>query len=218
MVPLAPQDARRVYDRIGRLQDTQAFYERPATTALIGAGEFGTARHVFELGCGTGALAAGLLADELPAQATYLGVDVSPRMVSLASRRLAPWNERAEVRQTDGRPPLGPETGTVDRFVATYVFDLLADQDIVAMVAEARRLLAPQGRLCATSITHGHDRVPRTVSSVWDWAARRAPSLTGGCRPLELDQYLPSDEWEVIVNDQVTAWGVTSQVLVAEPR
>ncbi len=218
MVPLAPEHARRVYDRVGRLQDTQAFYERPATTALLGAGGFEAARSVFELGCGTGALAAELLTDRLGAESTYLGVDVSPRMVRLASRRLAPWRSRASIRLTDGRPPLGPDPATVDRFVATYVFDLLAEEDIAAMVGEVRRLLSPHGRLCVTSITAGGHGIPRAVSTLWGWAARRAPALTGGCRPLELDRFLPPTLWDVILDDRITAWGVTSQVLIAQPR
>ena len=40
----------RYYDRIGRGQDTQCFYEDPATERLLERGDFGAARSVVELG------------------------------------------------------------------------------------------------------------------------------------------------------------------------
>jgi ubiquinone/menaquinone biosynthesis C-methylase UbiE len=98
VVPLDAARARRFYDRIGRWQDTQRFYEDAATARLIRAGEFTRARAVFELGCGTGRFAARLLADELPADARYLAVDVIPVMVRIARRRLARSESRAQVQ------------------------------------------------------------------------------------------------------------------------
>jgi ubiquinone/menaquinone biosynthesis C-methylase UbiE len=75
---------------------------------------------LFELGCGTGRYAARLLADTLPSDARYVGVDVSPKMVDLSRARLAPWRSRADVQLLD--PParsLPGEDGQFDRFVAT---------------------------------------------------------------------------------------------------
>jgi hypothetical protein len=52
--PLSHRETRRVYDRIGAKQDTQAFYEDVATRELIRHGDFASATAVFEFGCGTG--------------------------------------------------------------------------------------------------------------------------------------------------------------------
>jgi hypothetical protein len=57
-VVLSPDEARKVYDRIGRAQDTQAFYEDRATAELIPHLELADAQSVFEFGCGTGRFAA----------------------------------------------------------------------------------------------------------------------------------------------------------------
>jgi len=86
---LSPDHARRVYDRIGSLQDSQAFYEDRATDLLVQFGDFARARRVFEFGCGTGRFAARLLQQELPSDAVYHGVDLSPTMVRLAEERIA---------------------------------------------------------------------------------------------------------------------------------
>ena len=59
---LPPEAASRLYDRIGRLQDTQSPFERAALERLVTAGRFGTAKSVFELGCGTGTLAERIIA------------------------------------------------------------------------------------------------------------------------------------------------------------
>jgi len=101
---LAPDQARRVYDRIGSLQDSQAFYEDRATDLLVEYGEFASARRVFEFGCGTGRFAARLLAQELPFEAAYDAVDLSPNMVRLAKERLAPFAPRVRVEVSDGGP------------------------------------------------------------------------------------------------------------------
>ena len=217
-MPLDPAQASRVYDKVGRFQDTQSFYEGPAVARMLDDGAFDHAHAVFEVGCGTGAMAARLLRDRLPTDATYHGVDVSPRMVSIASGRLRAWPQRATVERTDGQPPFDRADGSADRVVAAYVLDLLTEEDAAALIAEAHRLLEPGGLLCLTSITHGRAPASRTVSRIWEATARRLPVLTGGCRPIELDRLLAADDWEVVTDRRVTAWLVTSQVLVARSR
>jgi predicted O-methyltransferase YrrM len=87
-VPLDAIGARRFYNRIGRFQDTQRFYEDAAVHRLVELADFGQVESVFELGCRTGRLAANLLASTLPSGARYVAVEVSPTMVRIASHRL----------------------------------------------------------------------------------------------------------------------------------
>jgi Methyltransferase domain len=124
-VPPSTKRARRAYDRIGRLQDTRRFYEDSVTRRLAELGAFEQARWVFELGCGTSRFAADLLRHRLPEGARYRGVEISPRMASLARRRLARWAPPAEMVliQPPGRVLPGSD-GQFDRFVARYGLDL----------------------------------------------------------------------------------------------
>jgi ubiquinone/menaquinone biosynthesis C-methylase UbiE len=216
LVPLDASGARRFYDRMGRWQDTQRFYEDAATRRLTVAANFAEAGAVFELGCGTGRYAAGLLARELPREARYLGVDVSPTMVGLARERLAAWAPRAEVRLLD--PPartLPGADGSFDRFLAMYVFDLLTADDARALIDEAHRLLRPDGLLALVSLTHGTTPASTAVSSAWGAIATRWPTLAGGCRPIELRELLDASLWRELERDVVTRWAVPSEVLVA---
>lgn len=216
MPSLTSSEARAFYDRFGARQDRQAFYEDAAFERLIRWGDFGFARRVFELGCGTGRLASRLLSEELPPDARYVGVDLSSTMVSLARQRLAPFGERVRILETDGSLRFGFAGGSFDRFVATYVLDLLPERAIAAAVREARRLLSSGGRLCLAGLTRGQGPVSLLVSSLWTIAYRLRPRWVGGCRPVEVIAFLPVDDLAVLHREVVSSWGVPSEVLVAK--
>ena len=63
---LSHDEARLAYDRIGTIQDSQAFYEDRATNLLLRHADFESSEAVFEFGCGTGRFALRLLDDYLP--------------------------------------------------------------------------------------------------------------------------------------------------------
>jgi ubiquinone/menaquinone biosynthesis C-methylase UbiE len=215
-VPLDAVGARRFYDRIGRFQDTQRFYEDPAVDRLIEVGAFDQGAAVFELGCGTGRLAVDLVGSVLAPSATYVAVDVSPMMVRLATDRLAQWSKRVSVRLLE--PPIVPLPGddaSFDRFLATYVFDLLSPEDAQVLIGEAGRLLTPGGLLALVSLTHGTTPISRIVCSTWNAIALRWPSLVGGCRSIELTDLISGPEWRLQHRDVVVRFGVPSEVVVA---
>jgi len=213
---LTPHQAQRFYDRLGRAQDLQAFYEDRPAAELIAAASFPAARSVFELGCGTGRLAENLLARHLPADARYLGTDISDTMVALSQARLRRFGGRARVLRADGTVPLPVASGGFDRFLAVYVFDLLGPGDAEAVIAQAQRLLRPGGLLCAVSLAPGQAPAARLISQTWTGIWSRAPGLVGGCRPIRLEPLL--DGWHVTHRALVTAWALTSEVIVAAPR
>jgi ubiquinone/menaquinone biosynthesis C-methylase UbiE len=107
---------------------------------------------------------------------------------------------------------------SVDRVVANYVLDLLSDTDIRQLIAEARRVLRPGGKLCLVSLTHGVNVTSRLVIALWSTIFRISPSLVGGCRPIELAAYLDQDIWSIDHRQVVTPYGIASEVLVAGQR
>ena len=215
---LSHQDARRIYDRIGSLQDSLAFYEDRATKLLLRHGDFGSAEAVFEFGCGTGRFALGLFTGFLSPDASYRGVDLSPRMVSLAQERLAPYAPRAEVILTEGGPPVDELTGSCDRFVSNYVFDLLSEEDIRSILREAHRMLRPGGLLGLAGLSTGVGPLSRTVARLSSWVQAHLPSAVGGCRPIDLLPFLPESAWQVRHHAKLVAFGITSETLVAQRR
>ncbi len=218
MSVLGPERVARTYDRIGRFQDWQSFYERRATERLIAHASFERANRVLELGCGTGAFAVALLERRLPAGCRYLGIDISSRMVAIATERLQPWSDRADVRLMDGSRVIPEPAGSADRFVANYVLDLLNGEQAAAVVSEAGRVLVPGGKLCLDSLTHGKQRWTRGVSKAWQSVWSHWPTVVGGCRPIELAPRLSPEDWAIEHRSVVSAWGLTSEVLVASRR
>jgi len=216
MRTLSHQEARRIYDRIGARQDTQAFYEDVATRELIRHGEFASALAVFEFGCGTGRFGRMLLDDHLGRAATYRGVDQSPTMAGLAEGRLSEFADRASVVLTDGGPPASEPSASFDRFVSNYVFDLLSEADITAVVSEAHRMLRPGGLLCLASLSPGHGLVSRAVIGVWSLIHRLDPRLVAGCRPIELLPFLEEGRWKIRHHRALSPYGLPCEAVVAE--
>jgi ubiquinone/menaquinone biosynthesis C-methylase UbiE len=213
---LTHEQAQAFYDWMGKKQDWQAFYEAKVRHDLITHASFETAQAVFEFGCGTGALAERLLTSHLNPSARYVAVDSSTTMVRLAKARLARFGPRVEVQQTDGSLQFGAASGSYDRFVSAYVADLLSTSDIAALFCEAHRLLLPGGRLCLVSLTHGTSWLSRLVTGVWAGVHRLAPTLVGGCRPLELCALLPAHLFHLEYVKKVTAFGIPSEIIVAK--
>jgi len=210
------RQAQRIYDRIGRWQDTRPLTERRAMDEIAWRGDFYNAAAVLEFGCGTGRFAARLLETKLPAAATYLGMDVSAKMVELAGEALAPWRGRARVELSDGSTTLPVADGEYDRFLCTYVLDLLSPTDTAALLAEAHRALRPGGLLALASLTPGSTPPSRVLTGLWRGLWRLDPRAVGGCRPVELAALLAPDRWLVRDRLMVTKWALSSEVLVAE--
>lgn len=215
--PLTPVQAARVYDRIAGLQDRQGFYEAAAIDELIEHSAFASARSVYELGPGTGALAARLLENELPPDATYRGIDVSPVMVDLARGRIHRWAERARVDLHDGSVPLPGDDASYDRFLSAYVFDLLSDDYVSGVLAEANRLLHTDGLLCLVSLGTGGSSASRLVAGLWRRVWDVAPRVVGGCRPVDLASVVAGAGWDITHASRMESWGIPSDVVVAAP-
>ncbi len=212
---LSVTEAKRFYDRFGRLQDVQALYEGRALRYLEEAGRFESARAVFEFGCGTGAFARRLFERRLPEGARYVGVDVSETMARIARRRLERWRRRAEIRLVSGSLPFEDADASYDRFLSNYVLDLLPEEEIAAVLAEARRMLTGDGLLCLASLTHGATAASRIIGRLWSRIHDWKPWWTGGCRPIELLEFVKPPQWRVFERRTVSQLGISSEVLIA---
>lgn len=212
---LGYDEVRAIYDRIGARQDWQAFYEWPAVTDLIQHSRLDEVGALFEFGCGTGRLAAELLARHLRRDCRYLALDISPTMVGLAREKLEPWGDRAEARLSDGPMELAVADSTFDCFLSTYTLDLLSADDIRRLLAEAHRILVTDGRLALVNLTWGPTPLTGLVSRVIHALHGSHPRLVGGCRPLEVRHYLPPSHWRPDYHNILSAWGLSSEIVLA---
>ena len=213
---LSHGEARRVYDRIGRLIDTPALCEYVATRDLADHGQFDSAERVFEFGCGTGRFAKHLLRRRLGPRVTYRAVDLSPRMVALARSRLSAFGDRVEIILSDGHAPSWEPSGSYDRFVSTFVFDLLSESDIAGVLIEAHRMLRPGGLLCLAGLSTACGPMSRASMSVWSFLHKRSPRIVGGCRSIQLTPFVEEDRWRMVHRRHLAPAGIPFEVVIAE--
>jgi tRNA (cmo5U34)-methyltransferase len=124
--------------------------------------------HVLDLGAGTGALSAAVLAGLPGARVTL--VDVDTEMLDEARRRLAPFAERVRFREASFLDPLPAADAMVASLALHHVHDLDAKTDLYRSIHEA---LVPGGVFLNldAAITEG----ARLNAMTFDrWAARMA--------------------------------------------
>ena len=98
-----------------------------------------------DIGCGPGLLACQLARAVGPGGRVH-GIDISPSMLAIAERRdCGPGAAPVELTPADVGGPLPLDDGSVNLAVATQVYEYVPD--VPAALAEARRVLAPDGRL-----------------------------------------------------------------------
>ena len=124
--------------------------------------------HVLDLGGGTGALSAAVLRGLPEAHVTLLDVDRA--MLDEAGRRLAPFGDRAALREGSFFDPLPAADAAVASLALHHVRDLGAKTDLYRTIHAA---LAPGGVFL--NLDAAITEAPRLSALTFDrWAARMA--------------------------------------------
>ncbi len=208
----------RLYDCIGPLADSAAFYVDAALDRLTQLAAMHEASRIVEVGAGTGRYAARLLQHVLLADAQYADFEPSRRMRELAQQRLTPWRTRITIQRLDDQLPEA-WANSVDRYIATYVLNVLPDRDAIRdRLEHAHRTLSDNGLLCLVNQTEGLTALQRTISTLWRGVYGAAPALLGNCRLLHARQYLDESQWIIHHCEVVCRLGFCSEVLVAAKR
>ncbi len=213
---LNPAQARSAYRRLGGALNSVGAYENRATRQILQHARFEQARSIFEFGCGTGSFAQGVLENYLPPDALYKAIDVTPEMIADTQRRLEKFEGRARIELSDGGPPTTEPSATVDRFVSNFVFDLLSQEDIEAVLAEAHRMLVPGGLLCLASLAPAQGPLSRACMGLWSTVYKHQPHWLGGCRPIELLPFLRGSSWSILHHEIIVPLGFPLEFVVAE--
>lgn len=214
----ARHDYKRVWTALSATEDAAKFWVQGSTdeaelerTARYDVERLQRMLHitpdddVLEIGCGVGRVGKALA----PRCRTWIGCDVSPRMLRHAARRLEGLtNVRlVELSGYDLRPI---RDESVDVVYCTVVFMHLAEWDRYGYIEEARRVLRPGGRLYV-------DNISLTTDYGWNFfeasrryePANRPPQIGSTSTPQEFEAYLQRagfTTWSVAVVDE--AWVV----------
>jgi demethylmenaquinone methyltransferase/2-methoxy-6-polyprenyl-1,4-benzoquinol methylase len=173
---------RATYDRLSGIYERalgpiEGPSQRRAVATLAETVDLSGAR-VLEVGCGPGARLSGL-AGRVGPTGTVVGLDAAAGMVATARGR------GGEVVRGDARRlPLA--TASVDAVLALDVLELFSGADLSRVLTEVRRVLRPDGWLCAVAMTT--EDVPDSgFLRAYEWAYRHLPGVASvGCRPVDL--------------------------------
>jgi ubiquinone/menaquinone biosynthesis C-methylase UbiE len=181
--------------------------QKPITRGLALA-NVQSGERVLEVAVGTGA-ATTKLCELAGPQCVVTGVDIAPRMLSVARRR-AP---NAELVRADARA-LPFAANCFHLLWSSYFLDLISNAELPSILREFRRVLRPGGRIVLVSL--GAKKGKRTW---WERLYQRTPSflvpyLYGGCRPIHMEPLVGDAGFAGIVSEMVSQ-GLVSEIVFA---
>lgn len=205
-------ETRATYDRLARFYDlAEGYWERNARLAGVRALAPRPGERVVEIGFGTGeALAA--VARLVGPRGSVEGVDLSPGMVTKARRRVSAAHLDSEVSLRTGDAVVLPyEDGRFDAAFASFILELLREDEIPAALAEVSRVLRPGGRLCVVALSRaGEDTLVRRL---YEWGHVHFPHVLD-CRPIYVAESLENAGFEGIRPLPSRLWGLRIETVV----
>jgi demethylmenaquinone methyltransferase/2-methoxy-6-polyprenyl-1,4-benzoquinol methylase len=206
---------RHFYDRIANAYDLIADdNERAARRSGVKALDLKAGEAVLELGFGTGNEVLDLAA-LVGAGGKVAGIDISAGMLTVSNRKLAGAAPKAPVdlRVGDARSlPFGD--GEFDAVYTSFTLELFPAEDIPVVLAEAKRVLKPGGRLGVVSmatVRPGHHTSLLERSYVW--MHRHFPHLVD-CRPIDTERVVSAAGFRITSAQDLEIWTMPVRVVV----
>lgn len=193
MLPVTASNrrVRETYDRVaGLYARTVARLEAPSQRRALAGLDLSVGDTAIDVGCGPGRLLP-TLAGRVGPTGAVLGVDAAPSMLAQARIRAreAGVTDRLSLTLGDARR-LPVADDAADAVCAFDVLDLFARTDLRTVLAECRRVLAPDGGLCVVTMDRASVPDSRFLRA-YEWAYRRVPGFAAvGCRPIPATEAL----------------------------
>jgi ubiquinone/menaquinone biosynthesis C-methylase UbiE len=203
------------YGRFARWYDLLARSERRPAALGVELLSPQDGERLLEIGCGPGRTLVELAARVAPAGHVD-AVDLSPEMVRLARRRLGQAGLGGVARAYEGDARRLPfADGSFDGVLMSFTLELFDAVDRRVVLAEARRVLRPAGRLVVVSLTSAgrstaarriyvrlHERYPRQID----------------CTPIDVTAELRRAGFATDPALRLSMWGLPAEIVRAEPR
>jgi len=203
---------RQNYDRMSRWYDLFAGSEKKFTLAglqLLGVKD---GEYILEIGFGTGHSLA-MLAKQAGKSGLVTGIELSPGMIGIASKRVRADGQERKVKMIQGDGTLLPfVNNSFDAVFLSFTLELFNDEEISVVLNELLRVLKSEGRLGVVSL------VKRNVLAchLYEWGHERWPILLD-CRPIELRNILKAAGFRVQAAKVQTMWGLPVEIALSKP-
>jgi ubiquinone/menaquinone biosynthesis C-methylase UbiE len=202
-IPAVYDKLSKTYDIWGKLAETRA-RDRAIELADIRDGQT-----ILEVAVGTG-LGFYEIVQRNP-NGTNIGVDISRGMLQKAEKRLGKLAAVNYELKIGDAFSLDQETESVDLLVNNYMFDLIAFEEMDAILEEFKRVLKTGGKLILVNMTEGES----FGSGIYSLIYRLSPRSFGGCRGVKLADNLQAHGFEVKTREYFQQWWFPSEVILA---
>ena len=203
-IPAVYDALSKTYDIWGKLAETRA-RNRAIELANIVDGQ-----KILEVAVGTG-LAFYEIVKRNP-KGINIGVDISTGMLQKAVKRLAKLPEANYELKVESAFSLTAENNFFDILINNYMFDLIAFDEMDAVLQEFRRVLKRDGKLILVNMTKGGS----FGSGIYNLIYRISPKFFGGCRPVALSDKLHKHGFEVRTREYHQQLWFPSEVILAQ--
>ena len=202
-IPGVYDSLSKTYDIWGKLAETRA-RNRAIELADIEDGQ-----NILEVAVGTG-LGFYEIVQRNP-NGTNIGVDISRGMLQKAEKRLGKLTAANYELGIGNAFNLEAEDARFDMLVNNYMFDLIAFDQMDAILEEFKRVLKKGGKLILVNMTEGES----FGSGIYSLIYRIAPKAFGGCRGVKLSTKLTQHGFEVTSREYYQQLWFPSEVILA---
>jgi len=207
---VSQEDIVPLYNSLSGLYDIWGtLAESRARKRAIELAEIRNGQKILEVAVGTG-----LAFNEIVKRnrnGLNLGIDISPGMLAGAKKRLGKLSgANYELKLGSAfHLPAGEET--FDLVVNNYMFDLIAFNEMDAILTEFKRVLKKGGKLIFVNMTTGE----RFGSGLYDLIFRLSPKSIGGCRGVSLSERLMNHGFQIAAREYHQQLLFPSEVILA---
>jgi ubiquinone/menaquinone biosynthesis C-methylase UbiE len=202
-IPAVYDSLSKTYDIWGKLAETRA-RDRAIELADIRDGQT-----ILEVAVGTG-LGFFEIVQRNPS-GTNIGVDISPGMLQKAEKRLGRLAAVNYELKIGNAFHLDEEDECFDLLVNNYMFDLIAFEEMNAILVEFKRVLKKGGKLVLVNMTAGES----FGSGIYSLIYRISPKSFGGCRGVKLSDKLLARGFEIKTREYYQQLWFPSEVILA---
>lgn len=189
------KEAREAYDRISRYYDfTEGIFEKKHVNTALDLLNIKKGETVLEMGPGTGN-ALVRMAEEVGRNGSVYGIDISPRMIKKASRKIRRRKLSDGVRLTCGDALRLPyKSSWFDAVFLSFTLELFDTPEIPAVLKEIKRVLKPGGRIGVVSLSK--EVGDSLFIKVYEWAHLKFPRYLD-CRPIYAARHIRCSGFEI---------------------
>ena len=199
-----------VYNSLAKFYDIWGYLtESKARNRALELAEINNGQNILEVAVGTGV--AFFETVKRNPDGTNVGIDISEGMLNKAKKRLSKLRKANYELKLGTAFNLEAADNQYDLLINNYMFDLIAYDQMDAILTEFKRVLKKGGTLVLVNMTKGE----KFGSGLYDLIYRISPRLMGGCRSLQLSERIQRHGFNVKQREYHQQLLFPSEVIIA---